>query len=174
MSSIAACRGMEVYVATAAQADWLDPVDDAADTRVAAAVKDFRQTVLDIRAASARLFPLPAASPQREALQEQIDDLVGGIQARADTIDITLVDLLRLINADIAMSRIPQDHRPHGDYLRALCDENTGAYAAEATIHREISRLQSLLPAAADRRIAADLACAGYLAGWAVRGNAGK
>lgn len=159
-------------MASAAQADWLAPQDDAADTRVIAAVKDFRQTVLDIRAASARLFPFPAASPQREALQEQLDDLVGGMQARADTIDIPLDELFRLINADIATSRISQDHRPHGDYLRALCDENTAAYAAEATIHREISRLQELLPVAADRRIAADRACAGYLAGWANRGAA--
>jgi hypothetical protein len=165
---------MEVHVATAAQTDWLDPVNDAADARVAAAVKDFRQAVLDIRVASARVFDLPATSPQREALQEQIDYRVGGMQARADTIDITLDELFRLINADIGASRISQDHRPHGDYLRALTDENTGAYAAEATIHREISRLQDLLPAAADRRIASDRACAGYLAGWAARGNASK
>lgn len=148
--------------------------EDTEDTRISAAVCDFRQTVIDIRAASARLFPLPAASPQREALQEQIDDLIGGMQARADTIDIPLDELFRLINADIAVSRVSQDHRPNGDYLRALCDENTAAYAAEATIHREISRLQELLPAAADRRIAADRACAGFLAGWAARGGAGK
>ncbi len=156
------------------QAFDFEQPSSAVDVRIAAAVKDFRQTVLDIRAASARLFPLPAGSPQREALQEQVDDLVGGMQARADTIDITLDELFRLINADITASRISQDYRPHGDYLRSLCDENTGAYAAEATIHREISRLQSLLPAAADRRLAADRACAGYLAGWAVRGGAKK
>ena len=159
-------------MAAAAQADWLNSTDDAADKRVDAAVKDFRQTVLDIRAASARLFPLAAGCPQREALQEQIDDLVGGMQARADAIDIPLDELFRLINADIAGSRVSQDHRPRGDYLRALCDENTAAYAAEATIHREISRLHELLPAAADRRIAADRACAGFLAGWANRGPA--
>jgi hypothetical protein len=166
---------MEVHVATAAQANWLDPVLNVdADDRVAAAVKDFRQTVLEIRTLSARMFPLPEASPQREALQEQLDDLVGGMQARADTVGISIDELFQLINADIAASRISQDHRPHGDYLRALVDENTGAYAAEATIHRQITRLQALVPAAVDRRLASDRACAGYVAGFAVRGGSPK
>lgn len=159
-------------MATAAQADWLEPVDDDGGVRVAAAVKDFRQTVLDIRAASARLFPLPAASPQREALQEQIDDLIGGMQARADTIDITLDELFRLINADIAASRISQDHRPHGDHLAAMVEEINGAYADEASLNRQILRLQQLLPGAVSRRVAADRDCAGFLAGWPIRGSA--
>lgn len=157
--------------AAAVQPDLLAAVDDA-DPRIKAAIVDFRAAVVEVRQLSADLFPLPLTSPRRAALQEAIDDHVGGMQARADTVGITLDELLRLINADLAGQRVGNTHPPHGEYLRALCDENTGAHAAEATIHREIVRLQQLLPAATDRRLAADRACAGFIAGWAIRGGA--
>lgn len=155
-------------MATALQADWLSHPEE--DPRVAAAVADFRATVIEIRHQSAKVFPLPPRSTERIAIEAFIDDLVGGMQARADVVGITLDDLFRLINADLATNR-GVTHKPHGDHLRAITDENTSAYADEARLHREIDRLQKLMPAAIDRRIAADRACAGYCAGWAVRGT---
>ncbi|WP_288935628.1 hypothetical protein [uncultured Sphingomonas sp.] len=158
-------------MATAIQADWLS---EDSDPRIDAAVADFRQTVLDIRKLSAQLFPLPLDSAARLQLQDDIDDLVGGMQARADVLDITLDEMFRLINADLARQRLSEDFRPHGQHLRALIDENCGAYADEHTLNREINRLRDLLPAAVDRRIAADRACAGYAAGFAVRAAVGR
>ena len=157
-------------MATALQQDWLTQESEA-DPRITAAVADFRATVIEIRHQSAKVFPLPPRSTERIAIEAFIDDLVGGMQARADMVGITLDQLFRLINADLATNR-GITHKPHGDHLRALLDENTSAYADEARLHDEITRLQSMLPGAADRRIAADRACAGFVAGWAVRGSA--
>jgi signal transduction histidine kinase len=161
---------MEVSpVATALRTDW--PSDER-DPRVDAAVEDFRAAVIDLRRLSAALFELPAGSSHRPPLKEQIDDLIGGMQARCDMLGIDLDQLFQLINDDLAARRGGgNDHRPHGDHLRALVDEVNGAYADEATIHRNITRLQDLLPGAAARRIAADRACAGFVAGWPERGR---
>jgi len=158
-------------VSAAAQPDLLN-LQDNADPRVATAVVDFRARVIEVRDLSAQLFALPVADPKRPALQEAIDDRVGGMQARADTVGITLDELFRLINLDLAGRRTGNTQAPHGDHLRALCDENTAAHADERTIHRELERLKSLLPGAVDRRMAADRACAGFVAGWAIRGTA--
>lgn len=155
----------------AVQPDLLSAQDDA-DPRVAAAIVDFRTAVIELRQLSAQLFELPVDSAKREAVQEAIDDRVGGMQARADTVGITLDELFRLINLDLAGQRTGNTHNPHGDHLRALCDENTAAHADERTIHRELERLKSLLPGATNRRMAADRACAGFVAGWAIRGSA--
>lgn len=144
---------------------------DEADARIASAVEDFRAAVIEIRGLSAGAFTLAAGSPDHRTALERIDDLVGGMQARADVVGITIDELFRLINADLASNR-GITHKPHGAHLRAIVDENTSAYADEARIHREISRLKTLLPGAVDRRIAADRACAGYVSGWAVRGGA--
>ncbi len=154
-------------MATALQADWLSEPEE--DPRTKAAVSDFRETVIEIRRLSAAVFALAAGSADHQTARERIDDLVGGMQARADVVGITLDDLFRLINADLATDR-GMTHKPHGDHLRAIIDENTSAYADEARVEREIARLQKLLTAAVDRRIAADRACAGIAAGWAVRG----
>lgn len=156
-------------MATALQADWLSQPEE--DTRVEAAVSDFRGTVIEVRRLSAALFALADDSADRLIARERIDDLVGGMQARADMVGLTLDQLFRLINADLATNR-GITHKPHGDHLRALVDENTSAYADEARLHHEITRLQAMLPGAADRRIAADRACAGFVAEWAVRGRA--
>lgn len=157
-------------MATALQADWLSEPEE--DPRVTAAVADFRNTVVEIRRLSAAMFALDAASDKRPPLQEQIDDHVGGMQARADKVGLSLDQLFQLINTELKRKRVGQDHQPHGDHLRAINDENTSAYADEKRLTDEIARLQKLLPAAIDRRIAADRACAGYCAGWAVRGRA--
>ncbi len=156
-------------MATAFQQDWLTE-DSEADQRVAAAVSDFRNDVIEIRRLSAAVFALAAGSSDHQMAQERIDDLVGGMKARADMIGTTIDELFRLINADLATDR-GMTHKPHGDHLRAIVDENTSAYADETRIHREIERLQKLLPAATERRLAADRACAGIMAGWAVRGG---
>lgn len=155
-------------MANALQADWLSQPED--DPRLAVAVSDFRHDVIEIRRLSAAVFALAAGSSDHQMAQERIDDLVGGMKARADMIGITIDELFRLINADLATDR-GMTHKPHGDYLRAIVDENTSAYADETRIHREIERLQKLLPAATERRLAADRACAGIMAGWAVRGG---
>ncbi|MBW6524453.1 hypothetical protein KZ810_13170 [Sphingomonas sp. RHCKR47] len=157
-------------MATALQADWLSQPEE--DPRIAAAVADFRGAVIDIRRLSAELFTTGEGTTKRSVLQAHIDDLVGGMQARADMVGLTLDQLFALINAELKRKRVGNDHQPHGDHLRAITDENTSAYADEARLHREIDRLQKMVPAAIDRRIAADRACAGYCAGWAVRGSA--
>lgn len=156
-------------MATAFQKDWLTE-DSEADQRVAAAVSDFRGDVIEIRRLSAAVFALAAGTSDHQMAQERIDDLVGGMQARADVVGITIDELFRLINADLATDR-GMTHKPHGAHLRAIADENTSAHADEARIHREIKRLQKLLPAATNRRIAADRACAGFMSGWASRGG---
>lgn len=156
-------------MATALQADWLSQPDE--DLRVKAAVSDFRETVIEIRRLSAAVFALADGSADHQIARERIDDLVGGMQARADVVGVTIDDLFRLINAELATDRSVA-HKPHGDHLRAILDENTSAYADEARLRTEIARLEKLVPAAVDRRIAADRACAGYCAGWAVRGSA--
>lgn len=154
-----------------AQPDLLSMQDDA-DPRVAAAIVDFRAAVVEVRRLSAAVFALANDSSDHQIARERIDDLVGGMQARADTVGITIDELFRLINADLAGQRNGNTHRPHGDHLRALVDENTAAHADERTIHREMARLRSLLPIATDRRLAADRACAGFVANWALRGGA--
>ncbi|WP_294355835.1 hypothetical protein [uncultured Sphingomonas sp.] len=156
-------------MATALQADWLSEPEE--DARVKAAVSDFRGAVIDIRRLSAALFALDDNSADHLIARERIDDLTGGMQARADMVGLTLDQLFSLINADLATNR-GITHKPHGDHLRALVDENTSAYADEARLNQEITRLQSMLPGAVDRRIAADRACAGFVAEWAVRGSA--
>lgn len=156
-------------MATALQADWLSQSEE--DPRITAAVADFRGAVIDIRRLSAELFTTADGTTKRSVLQAHVDDLVGGMQARADMVGLTLDELFRLINADLATNN-GITHKPHGDHLRALVDENTSAYADEARLNQEITRLQSMLPGAADRRIAADRACAGFVAEWAVRGSA--
>ena len=140
------------------------------DPDVRDAVVDFRPAVLTIRTLSMRVFDLPERDPRRAALQEQIDGIVADMASRAERLDITLDELFRHVNEDLA-SRPRENVRPFGPYLNELTDENTRAHAAERQLHREIARLQALLPAAIEARIAADRACAGFLAGWAVRGE---
>ena len=57
-------------------------------------------------------------------------------------------------------------------YARYLADENCRAVAQERQIIREIGNLKNNLAAATQARIAADRACAGFVAGYARRGDA--
>lgn len=141
------------------------------DPDVRDAIDAFRGAVLEIRQASAAAFVLPAGDARRAAAQELIDDRIGTMQARCDRIDITLDYLFALINQDLA-ARPDGASRPEGEHLRALVDENTRAHAAEHQIHRELEKLQGNLRVAVRERLAADRACAGYVAGWAIRGAA--
>lgn len=143
------------------------PADDDADVR--AAVAHFTPSVVRIRELSAMLFALPNAR-DRAAVGEEIDSLVADIATRAERLSLTVDDLFRLINAELATSKADVK-APHGDYLRHLCDEATQAAGDVDQVAREIERLQANLERAADRVVAADRACAGYVAGWARRGG---
>lgn len=140
------------------------------DPRATAAVADFTATVVEIRQRSARWFAAPADSDARAEEQTAIDDLVGAMQARCDRIDLSLDALFALINAEL-VGRRDNVARPHGDYLFSLVEENNRAYAAERQLKAEVSRYQALLEQAAAARVAADRACAGFMAGWAIRGQ---
>ncbi len=141
------------------------------DTDVAQAIAFFRPVVLEIRQLSAQAFTLPERSAARAAVEEQIQDRVSGIGLRATRVGLTCDDLLAKINADLKASPPPHDYQPHGEFLRHLLDENTAAHADEAQTNREIERLQANLKRAVMRRRAADGACAGFVAGHALRGG---
>lgn len=143
------------------------PADDDADVR--AAVTHFTPAVVRIRELSAMLYALPNAG-DRTAVEEEIDSLVADIATRAERLALTVDDMFRLINAGLA-TRKAGAHAPHGDYLRHLCDEATGAAGDVAQVAREIERLTGNLQRAEVRVQQADRACAGYVAGWAKRGS---
>jgi hypothetical protein len=143
------------------------------DPDVADAVATFRPVVMDIRARSAAMFALPTDSAERADVGDVITDLVAGMALRAERLDITLDDLFRLVNEDLAARPPARGHAfaPHGAYLRELLDENTRAHAAEARARKELTAAEARLKVATDERLTADRACAGWTAGWALRGN---
>jgi len=138
------------------------------DPDVAAAVADFRDTVIAIRDHSLKLFYLPEGSAERSEEQAVVDDLVGEMAARCDRSGITLDELFRLINADLARSGGAAS-RPTGEYLHALTREATRAHDAEAVAHVELTVAQQRVKIATDERLAADRACAGFAADWTAR-----
>jgi hypothetical protein len=142
------------------------------DPDVADAVELFRPTVIEIRVRSAELFSLGDTSPHRDDVRGQIEDLVATMALRCERLDITLDDLFRMVNADLAARPPVQGHahKPIGEYERALVDENTRAHAAERAANAEVMSAQQRLKAAVDSRVEADRACAGYVAAWAIRG----
>jgi hypothetical protein len=143
------------------------------DPDVADAVATFRPVVMDIRVRSAAMFALPAESADRAAVADVVTDLVAGMALRAERLGITLDDLFRLVNWDLAARPPAQGHAhaPTGAYLRELLDENTRAHAAEGRAHKELTAAQGRLRVATAERLAADRACAGWTAGWALRGD---
>lgn len=143
------------------------------DPDVATAVEDFRSVVIEIRIRSNELFRLADDSPHRDLIRSQIEDRVADMTSRCERLAITIDDLFRLVNADLAARPPAQGHahKPIGEFERHLLDENTRAHAAERQLQRELTALQGRIGDAADARIAADRACAGYVAGWAVRGG---
>jgi len=138
------------------------------DPEVAAAVADFRDTVIAIRGHSLRLFYLPESSVERAAEQDRVDDLVAGMQARCDRIDLTLDELFRLVNLDLHHSGGAAS-RPTGEFLHALTRGATDAHNVEAAAHEALSAAQAQVQAATAARLAADRACAGYAADWMIR-----
>lgn len=145
-------------------------IEEDPDVRVA--IKDFRPTVVDIRHLSAQLITLRAGGPEHQAASAAVQDLVSGMELRAERLGLTLDDLFRYVNDDLAASPPPAGAlKPQGQLLRDLLDENTAAYAEEHRLYRERTALDVRIAAATDRRIAADRACGGFVAGWAVRGG---
>ena len=142
------------------------------DPDVADAVALFRPTVVQIRVLSAELFALGENSPHRADVDGQVQDLVSTMALRCERLDITLDDLFRLVNADLAARPPAQGHahKPIGEFERALVDENTRAHAAERAANADVMSAQQRLKVAISGRLAADRACAGYVAAWAVRG----
>lgn len=138
------------------------------DPDVAEAIEAFRPAVVEIRARSARLIAPQVTADQRDAEQAAIDDLVADVGTRAERLGIAIDELFRLINADLA-GRDGDPSRPHGVLLQELLAENGRAYAAERLAWREVEAARARLEAAIGARLAADRACAGYVAGWAVR-----
>lgn len=145
----------------------------ASDPDLAAAVSDFRNAVIEIRRRSARLIGLPVGSAARDDDQAAIEALLVDMEGRAERIAVPIDDLFRAINADLA-GRREDVAQPHGALLTQLLDENTRAHAAEAQAHRALTAAQDRVARAGADRLAADRACAGYAAGWALRGQMGK
>lgn len=136
------------------------------------AVSAFSPVVVRIRQLSASHFALaPDKVRERAAVEEEIQGLVADIASRAERLGTTLDDMFRLINASLAATR-KDTAAPTGEYARYLADENCRAYAQERQIERQIGVLQRNLETATASRIAADRACAGFVAGYARRGEA--
>lgn len=147
-----------------------EPAGEDSDLRDAIAA--FSPVVVRIRQLSASHFALVGAKVrERAALEDEIQGLIADIGSRAERLGYTLDDLLQLINADLAASK-KHTFAPTGDYARYLADENCRAVAQERQIIREIGNLKNNLAAATQARIAADRACAGFVAGYARRGDA--
>lgn len=145
------------------------PADDDVDLRDAIAA--FSPVVVRIRQLSASHFALAEAKVrERTALEDEIQGLVADVTCRADRLSISVDEMFRLINADLTASR-KDTAAPSGDYARHLADENCRAYAQERQIERQIGVLQRNLETATASRIAADRACAGFVAGYASRGE---
>lgn len=142
------------------------PIHD--DPDVAAAVADFRDTVIAIRGHSLKLFYLPEGSIERSEEQAVVDDLVGEMAARCERSGITLDELFRLINADLAISGGAAS-RPTGEFLFALTREAARAHNAEAAAHVDLTAAQQRVKIATEERLAADRACAGFVADWIAR-----
>ena len=139
------------------------PITEDPDVR--AAVEAFRDHVLRIRAHSATLIDLPARrTVERAAEQAAIEELVADLQTRADRLAISLDDLFRFINDDLRATPPAADHRPTGHHLRVLEAEAIRAGASERRAHDEVTRAQDQLRNAIAARLAAQRACAGYVA----------
>lgn len=136
------------------------------------AIAAFSPVVVRIRQLSACHFALAEAKVrERAALEDEIQGLVADIACRAERLDISIDEMFRLINADLTASR-KDTAAPTGDYARHLADENCRAHAQERQIIRQLDILKSNLLTATYARIAADRACAGFVAGYARRGEA--
>jgi hypothetical protein len=147
------------------------PLAIVEDPDVRQAVTDFTPNVVEIRRLSLLLAQSRAGGALAEGIRSEIEEQVSDMQLRADRLDITIDDLFRLINDALRDQRAIDSHKPAGDFLRALVAENERAYAEEAQLHRERTALDRRIRAATDARLAADRACAGYVAGWAVGGR---
>jgi hypothetical protein len=146
----------------------VQPAVTHSDPDVTAAVADFRDTVIAIRGHSLRLFYLPEGSVERSDEQAVVDDLVGEMSARCERLGITVDDLFRFINADLATSGGTAS-RPTGEYLHALTREATRAHEAEAAAYADVTAALERVKTATNERLAADRACAGYAADWTAR-----
>ena len=143
--------------------------DDDVDLRDAIAT--FSPVVVRIRQLSASHFELSKTKVrERAAIEEEVQGLVADIASRAERLGTSLDEMFRLINASLAATR-KDTAAPTGDYARHLADENCRAYAQERQIERQIGDLQRNLETATASRIAADRACAGFVAGYAIRGE---
>lgn len=143
------------------------PADEDIDLRDA--IVAFSPVVVRIRQLSANHFGLPEAKVrERAAIEDEIQGLVADIASRAERLGSTVDELLQLINADLAASK-GNTFAPTGDYARYLADENCRAHAQERQIEREIGNMQRNLITATAARLAADRACAGFVAGYAIR-----
>jgi len=147
------------------------PLTIAEDPDVRQAVDDFTPNVIEIRRLSL-LAAHHAGSPGRAAeIRSEIEERVADMELRADRLSISLDDLFRLINDALREQRGIDSYKPAGDFLRGLVAENERAYAEEARLHRERAAIDRRIRVATEARIAADRACAGYVAGWAVQGR---
>ncbi len=143
------------------------PIQEDPDIREAVTV--FRPTVLEIRARSARLVGLREGGESRTVEQAAIDDLVAIMQLRADRLNLALDDLFRLVNDHLRVSPPPRDCRPTGPHLRILEAEAIRAGSAERRAHEGVTAAQQRLEEATAARVAAQRACAGYVADWVNR-----
>jgi hypothetical protein len=149
------------------------------DVDLAASVADFRGVVLDIRRWSQEHFDLATRKAQSvrdltalNDLQAQIDDALGHIEIRAQRLGVSVDRFLDAVNADLAANPPPtgQPWKPRGEYERHLLDRVNKAHADEQRLYSEIKRLEARIPELAAVRSEADRACAGYFAGWPLRG----
>ncbi|WP_267433817.1 hypothetical protein [Sphingomonas sp. GM_Shp_1] len=141
------------------------------DTDLRDAIAAFSPVVVRIRQLSASHFALPETKVrERAALEDEIQSLLADIGSRAERLGTTVDELLRLINADLAASKA-NTFAPTGEFARHLADENCRAVAQERQVQREVGNLQKILATAVEARVAADRACAGFVAGYARRGE---
>lgn len=120
-------------------------------------IEDFRGTVAQIRALSARAITLDPDSPTRRALEGDIQRYMSDISLRANERHQMSADaLVALINDDLdsrARRGAPPPARPT---IRTVTRDLTEAQAREATARAQLSAAQIELRSAATARAAAE------------------
>lgn len=135
------------------------------DPDLAQAIEDFAPIAIDLRAAEKRRDALSAAAPDamREAINLQIEDLLGVIDTRAARLAID-PDALRLIVDEMGRLAALGEKPAVRAVERALSDMLAVATTTERNAHVRRTRAQNEVEDATRQRVAAGNALAAFQA----------
>lgn len=119
---------------------------DCEDPDLAQAVRDFLELGAEIRRRSAIAIKLAAGSPQREAEEHYVRELVSQIEARADRIGHSSETLILAINAELDVRDDRRRRRassPAGKLIAEVERAETAVRSATAEYRAAQARLQA-------------------------------